>query len=372
MNENPHIIPFCASTPGTLGVEMEWMTVDAVSGAQVPAAPEVLRRMGNTPRIKPELFTSTIEVNTSIHTDTAACMAELHDYYRTVRDLLSEQNAALLSSGTHPYSHWREQSISADARYERLLERLQWVARRFNIFGIHVHIGMPSGDACIQAMNQLLPIMPVFLAISANSPFWHGEDTGLAACRIKIFEGLSQGGMPFYFENWQDFEHCAGRLKATDSIDSVRDIWWEMRPHPDFGTLEIRTGDMPAHREDAAAYIAYVRAEAMAALTVSEIPRVHPSLVRENRWRACRYGMAATIIDPFSEELLPVVEWLEKRLEHLADCGAVPADLKMVADRIPYWRRHGGGAELQRRLYGNHAAFPAMIQAMREEDGWHE
>ena len=372
MSESLNAIPFCTSAPGTLGVEMEWMTVDCESGAQVPAAPEVLRVLGETPRIKPELFTSTIEVNTAIHTDTSACMAELQKHYHTVREILAEQNADLLSSATHPFSHWRDQTVSADARYERLLERLQWVARRFNIFGIHVHIGMPDGDACIQAMNQLLPVMPVFLAISANSPFWHGEDTGLAACRIKIFEGLSQGGMPFYFENWRDFEHCAGRLMATDSIDSVRDIWWEMRPHPDFGTLEIRAGDMPARRSDAAAYIAYVRAEAMAALTVSEIPRVHPSLVRENRWRACRYGLAATIIDPFSEELLPVLDWLEDRLAHLADCGAESADLEIVARQIPYWREHGDGARLQRALYGNHADFPAMIRAMRERDGWHE
>lgn len=372
MTEKLHSIPFCTSTPGTLGVEMEWLTIDKESGTQIPAAPDVFRIIGDTPRIKPELFTSTVEINSAIHTDTLSCLDELHGHYRTVSDILALNNATLLSSGTHPFSHWREQTVSADERYERLLERLQWVARRFNIFGIHVHVGMPSGDACIGAMNQLLPIMPVFLAISANSPFWHGEDTGLAACRIKIFEGLSQGGMPFYFENWHDFEHCAGRLQATGSIDSVRDIWWEMRPHPDFGTLEIRVGDMPARRDDAAAYIAYVRAEAIAALSASGIPRVHPSLVRENRWRASRYGLKATIIDPFTEELLPVVDWLEKRLEHLAACGADTAELEIVASRIPDWRQHGGGTELQRRLYGKHGAFPAMIRAMCEQDGWHD
>ena len=370
MSESLHSILFHDSMPGTLGVEMEWLTVDAETGAQIPAAPEVFQAVGQTPRIKPELFTSTVEINSDIHSDTPACIEELCGYHQTVSKILSARNAALLASGTHPFSHWRDQTVSNDPRYARLLEQLQWVARRFNIFGIHVHVGMPDGDTCIQALNHLLPIMPVFLAISANSPYWQGEDTGLAASRIKVFEGLSQGGMPFYFKNWQDFEHCADRLLATGSIDSVRDIWWEMRPHPDFGTLEIRIGDMPARRDDAAAYIAYVRAEAIAAMSLSQIPYVHPSLIRENRWRACRYGMAATMIDPVSEDLLPVLDWLETRLEYLAGHGVGTSELDIVAGQIPRWRKHGGGAELQRRLYDTEADFSAMIGAMREQDGW--
>ena len=370
MTDNLHSVVFHDSMPGTLGVEMEWLTVDAETGIQIPAAPAVFDTVGPSLRIKPELFTSTIEINSDIHNNTPACVEEISGHYQTVSDILSHQNAALLSSATHPFARWRDQQITDDPRYKRLLDRLQWMARRFNIFGIHVHVGMPDGDTCIQAMNHLLPIMPVFLAISANSPYWQGEDTGLAASRIKIFEGLSQGGMPFYFKNWQDFEHCAGRLEATGSIDSVRDIWWEMRPHPDFGTLEIRIGDMPIRREDATAYNAYVRAEAIAAMSMSETPCVHPSLIRENRWRACRYGMAATIIDPASEELLPVLDWLETRLEYLAGHGADSSELDIVAGQIPQWRKNGGGAEIQRQLYDTDADFSAMISTMREQDGW--
>ena len=318
MHQSVDTIHFHGSLPGTLGVEMEWMTVDAETGQQTPAAPAVFDVVGDTPRIKPELFTSIVEINTDIHTNTMAAIQQLQQLYQQVSTILHTQQAALLSSSTHPFSHWRDQQVSDDPRYARLLQRLRWVARRFNICGIHAHIGMPDGDCCIQSMNQLLPIMPVFLAISANSPYWHGEATGLKASRIKIFEGLSQGGMPFYFNDWQDFEHCATRLKATGSIDSVRDIWWEMRPHPDFGTLEIRIGDMPGSVEDTAAYIAYVRAEAIAAMHMTDIPRTHPSLIRENRWRACRYGIHATMIDPFSEALIPVLDWLRNRLDTLA------------------------------------------------------
>jgi len=370
MSDTANGIPFNHSSPGTLGVEMEWMSVDADSGLQVPLAPYVFSVIGQTPRIKAELFTSIVEINTAIHTGTAAAMQELLALYRQVDAVLQQKNGALLSSGTHPFSHWRDQVVSDDPRYFQLLKRLQWVARRFNICGIHTHIGMPDGNSCIRVMNQLLPIMPVFLAISANSPFWHGEQTGLAASRIKIFEGLSQGGMPFYFADWQDFEHCTQRLMATGSIGSVRDIWWEMRPHPDFGTLEVRIGDMPASFDDAAAYVAYVRAEAVAAIHHTENLKVHPSLIRENRWRACRYGMAATIIDPYSEELIPVLDWLEKRLERLSQYGIDQRELQLVTSRIPYWRAHGGGAESQRNLYNTSEDFSAMVRAMREQDGW--
>jgi carboxylate-amine ligase len=363
-------IAFHDSAPGTLGVEMEWMCVDTDSGEQVPAAPDALAIIGDTPRIKPELFTSIIEINTDIHTGTTAAIGQLRELYAQVDSVLSNSHAALLGSSTHPFSHWRDQQVSDDPRYAKLLRRLRWVARRFNICGIHTHIGMPDGDTCIRALNHLLPIMPVFLAISANSPFWHGEKTGLMSSRIKIFEGLSQGGMPFYFKHWQDFEHCAARLMATGSIDSVRDIWWEMRPHPDFGTLEIRIGDMPGTCDDAAAYIAYVRAEAIAAMAPQQRPKVHPSLIRENRWRACRYGMHATIIDPFSEELIPVLDWLERRLEMLAAHGADTNELAIVANRIPHWHQYGGGADMQRNIYQRSGDFVDMVKAMRKQDGW--
>ena len=370
-HEQINYLPFKPSELGSTGVEMEWITVDSKSGAQVPLAPELLDSIPASPRIKQELFTSTIEINTDIHHQTDSCMDELSTLRSQVLQHLTPMGGALLSSGTHPFSRWRDQHVSDDPRYHKLLERLQWMAHRFNIFGIHVHIGMPDGDCCIHTMNQLLPIMPVFLAISANSPFWQGDDTGLCSSRVKIFEGLSQGGMPFYFKDWKDFEHCAGRLMATGSIDSVRDIWWEMRPHPDFGTLEIRIGDMPATKADTAAYIAYVRSEVVAA-TNSELPeaKVHPSLIRENRWRACRHGVQAEIIDPVTEEPVALLLWLGRRIEWLARHGADPKDLSIVEERLKAWQQHGDGASRQRRMFHQTDDLNSVVQRMYQEDGW--
>ncbi len=368
--KDAHRFPFSPSELGTLGVEMECFLIRAADGKQAPLAEELIRLCGQPGHVKPELFTSIVELNTGIHRQTDNCIAELSDWVRLSRKHLASLGGQLLCMGTHPFSHWREQKISADPRYQRLVHRLQWMARRFNICGIHVHVGMPNGDACIRTMNRLLPIMPAFLALSANSPFWHGDDTGLASTRIKIFEGLSQGGMPFYFRDWLDFEHCASRLMASGSIDSVRDIWWEMRPHPDFGTLEIRIGDMPASRQDAAAYIAYVRAEALAAFWGHGAPKLHPSLIRENRWRACRYGVHMEWIDPFTEEKVWFLDWLEQRLEALAHHAIPEAELMHVARMLPTWRRSGSGSHRQRHALLATEELPAMIAHMIDRDGW--
>jgi len=362
-------IVFNSSELGSLGVELEWITVDERHGGQTPAAPQLLARIPETPRIKAELFTSTIEINSSIHSQTSSCLGELRDIHQQVSSHLFDQNASLLAAGTHPFSRWQNQVVSDDPRYHRLLKRLQWMARRFNIFGVHVHVGMPDGETCIASMNRLIPVMPAFLAISANSPFWTGHDTGLSACRVKIFEGLSQGGMPFSFKDWRDFEHCVERLVSTKSIDSIRDIWWEMRPHPDFGTLEIRIGDMPATFDDALAYTAYVRAETMAASHGFGFPTTHPSLIRENRWRACRYGCRAEIIDPESEEVKPVLDWIESRLDRLGEHGADLLDLEIIRGRLPFWRQNGDGACRQRQIYARCPQEKDMIRQM-QNDGW--
>ena len=363
-------IQFVPSKPGTLGIEMEWITVDAASGMQSPLAPAVFAAIAPTPRIKPELFASTIEINTGIHTQSRPCIDEMASTHQQVSRILAIHGGALLSSGTHPFSSWRHQQITVDPRYRRLIDEQRRAAHRFNIFGIHVHVGMPDGDACIRTMNHLMPIVPFFLAVSANSPYWHGEDTGLSSYRVKVSENLSQGGMPFYFDDWQDFKHCVRRLIATHSIETVREIWWEMRPHPDFGTLEIRVGDMPATAEDTLAYVAYVRSECLAALATQHPPqRMHPSLIRENRWRACRHGMQARIIDPLSEKQSDFLAWLERRLEHLASVGAPVDDLAAVQARLPAWKKHGDGAARQRRIRTQTTSEAAMVERMRD-DGW--
>ncbi len=357
-------------------MELEWITVAREGGAQVPVAPALLAALppGFRPRIKAELFASTVEINSAVHEETAACFEELAALRRFVLEQSQMGSTALLASGTHPFSHWRDQQVSDDPRYHRLLRRMGWMARRFNIFGMHIHVGVEDGTQCIRALNALLPVMHIFLAISANSPFWHGDDSGLSSCRLKVFEGLSQSGMPFYFRDWLDFSTCVARLQLTGSIDSIREIWWEMRPHPDFGTLEVRICDMPATFADARALAALVRAEVMTAASGEQMidGRVHPSLIRENRWRACRYGVVAEVIDPASGDVVPLCDALEARLRWLERVGvAHTGDLELVARMLPVWRIRGDGAMRQRAfLRGCGGDFSMLVQRMWYEDGW--
>ncbi len=370
-------LPFHPSATGSIGVELEWVTVDAASGAQVAAAPDLLAALPEpegVPRIKAELFASTIEINSDIHHDVRACFAQLARLRRFVLRQPRMEGAALLASGTHPFSHWREQQVSDDPRYHKLLKRMGWMARRFNIFGMHVHVGIGDGEQCITAHNALLPVMHLFLALSANSPLWHGDDTGLASSRLKVFEGLSQSGMPFYFANWRDFSTCVERLKATGSIDSIREIWWEVRPHPDFGTLEMRICDMPATFAEARALTALIRAEVMTAAAgcTMATKRVHPSLIRENRWRACRYGVEAVMIDPYRGETVPLLDWLRQRLRWLAaQSVAEEDDLALVHEALPRWQREGDGARRQRLLLRQQDGdLRRLVTQMRQHDGW--
>jgi carboxylate-amine ligase len=357
-------ITFIPSPNPTIGVELEWFLVDPSSGEQIPHAPDLLQQWQlalHTGNLKGELFTSIIEMNSAIHRNSSECLDELCSIKQQLEGM--QQTCNLLPSSTHPFSRWQEQQVSSNPRYHTLAKRLCWSLQRYNIVGIHVHIGMPDGETCIQASNRLLPILPMFLAMSANSPYWSNHDTGLASSRIKVAENLSQGGMPFYFQNWADFQRCAQQLMQTGSIDSIRDIWWEMRPHPDYGTLEIRIGDLPANEADTRAYAAYVRAEAIAATQVDFAGSrpIHHSLIRENRWRACRYGMRAEIIDPFTAQCLPWLDWLEMRLTQLQNY-APAEELAVVHARLDDWQQHGDGAERQRQL--RHETSSARIQRM--------
>jgi len=372
-------LPFNHSAFGSIGVELEWITVDQASGAQIAAAPALLASLSNTAiasRIKAELFASTIEINSDIHHDVTSCFAELAQLRRFVLAQPSMQGVGLLAAGTHPFSHWRDQQVSDDPRYHQLLQRMGWMARRFNIFGMHVHVGIGDGERCITALNALLPVMHLFLAISANSPLWHGDDTGLASSRLKVFEGLSQSGMPFYFENWQDFSRCVEQLQSTGSIDSIREIWWEMRPHPNFGTLEMRICDMPASFTDALALTALIRAEVMTAAAGITMTgkRVHPSLIRENRWRACRYGMDAIMIDPYHGHTVTLLTWLQQRLQWLSEQAvAFPQDLDIITQALPRWQTQGDGALRQRKqLQQCDGDLHSLVQQMRENDGWEQ
>lgn len=293
-------INFNTAPDYTLGIELEIQTINPQSGELVSGADLILSQLSGNVMFKPELFNSTIEINTPVCHNLNELEESLQKNLNIIHKIARKNQLDILISGCHPFSSWQHQEITKQERYQNLLHRVQWPVRQFLIFGLHVHIGIDNADKAIYVMNRLTNYLPHLIALSASSPFWNGFDTGLATSRIKVFEELPNAGMPYYFNNWEKYSQLVETLIKTNSIDTVRDIWWDIRPHPIFGTIEVRVCDaMPTLKENLAL-------TALIYLLVMKfgkefkkngrMPRLERWILQENKWRAARYGIQGEII----------------------------------------------------------------------------
>lgn len=334
-------IEFRASERASLGVEMELTLVDRETGALVSAATEILTEIGadhpegRHPKAKHELFECTVEAITGICATPAEAKADLSATIAEVRAAARSRGLELVSTGSHPFSHPHEQRISPDPRYAALVEEMQWAARRLQIFGIHYHVGVRSGEKSIVIANALQHYLGHVLALSASSPYWEGHDTGLASCRVKVFEGLPTAGLPPVIADWADFEQFMHTLVSAQAITSIRDVWWDVRPHPNFGTVELRICDaMPTVREVVAVG---ALVQSLVHRTDVQIDAGEPLLVprewtvRQNKWLAARYGLEAELI----------VDDEGTRL------SARDAVAELISELVPFARDLGCEAELR-------------------------
>ncbi len=297
-------IVFEGSDGPTLGIEMELEVVDRETRELAPAASELISELsgevGDHPKVKHELLDSTIEVITGINSTVADGRRDIEATFAEIAPLLPRRNLALLCSGSHPFSKWEEQGISPDRRYAELMENFQWVGRRLQIFGIHFHVGVRSGRKAISILNSLANYIPHFLALSASSPYWGGQDTGLASARSKVFEGLPTAGLPYILGSWEDFQSFMSTLIAADAIHSVREVWWDIRPHPGFGTVELRICDGVGSLDELASLAALAQSLVTQLDNLDDrgfkLPVPKDWILRQNKWRAARYGIDAQII----------------------------------------------------------------------------
>ena len=226
-----------------------------------------------------------------------------------------------MCSGTHPTTDWVTQQISDSPRYQELVERNQWLARQLQIFGVHCHVGVRSADKVMPIVNALLSYVPHFLALSASSPYWIGCDTGLASYRSKVFEALPTAGLPYQLSGWDQFERYMELLISTNAIQTVREVWWDVRPHPNFGTVELRICDgLPTLDEvTAVAAMAQCLVEQMDSQLDRgyQLPEPRAWVVRENKWRAARYGLDADIVVNAQGTVRPVRVALTDLVEEL-------------------------------------------------------
>ena len=318
-------IPFASSERSSLGVEWELMLVDretrelSSGGAEVLAAlsPDGVEHRG----AKAELLQSTIEIVTGVCQTVGEATADLARTIEQVRVEADRRGLALMCAGTHPSTDWRSQQITEHERYQKLIDDMQWLARRLQIFGVHVHVGTRSPDKAVFFVNALTAYVPHFLALSASSPYWKGSDTGLASARSKVFEGLPTAGLPFMLDDWAEFELYMDTLIQTRTIASIKEVWWDIRPHPTYGTVELRICDgLPTMGE-----VGMVAALSQCLVEMFDremdkgykLPKPKQWVVRENKWRAARHGMDAEIIAGPDNRLVPVRDALAELVQDL-------------------------------------------------------
>jgi carboxylate-amine ligase len=345
--------------PLTIGIEEEFMLLDADSLALVSRIDDVLAAVAGTPlegRVMPELMECTVEVATGVCATIDDARRDLLSIRRELGSVLRSLGLRLGGSGTHPFSIPEQQRIASRDRYRWLVEQLQYVAREELVFGMHVHVAVPDAETAIRVMEGVLVELPVLLALSANSPFWRGEPSGLASTRTAVFAGFPRSGLPPRFTSYDDYAETVSWLEATGAIADYTHLWWDVRPHPRLGTLELRVCDVQFDVDYALALAAYV--QALVAQLIDEIgsgrapATYHRLLVGENKWLAARHGLDAPLIDLAAGRrvTLQAGQLARRRLRQLAPYARELGCLEALEpiERILDW---GTGATRQLRVY---------------------
>ena len=321
-------LEFNANAEPTVGLELELALVDADTMELSSSIGELLKRLpqDEDKRFKPELIQCCVEINTDVCRTIGEAEADLRSRLQLVEAATDELGLRLFWGASHPFSQWGDQQITPDDRYLMLLNLLQEMARRMVTFGLHVHVGVDTGDKAVMICDRIMQHLPTLLALSCSSPFWEGRDTGLQSMRSKIMEGLPTAGLPAQMRNWSEYVWLVNHMVDTGFINTIREIWWDVRPHHNFGTVEVRVCDMPGSLQDALAIAALV--QCLVKALSDEIDHGaylhdhHPMMVRQNKWRACRFGPRAQLVSTANYQARPVnqiVEDLVERLRPVAD-----------------------------------------------------
>jgi carboxylate-amine ligase len=341
----------------TIGIEEEYQTIDPITrdlrshiDSEIIAKGKMLLKEA----VKAEMHQSVVEVGTGVCRDIKDAAKEVKELRSEIVKLAKQNNLRLAASGTHPFADWRKQDIYPDQRYYTIVQDLKMVARANLIFGLHVHIGIEDREMQIQLMNASRYFLPHILALSTNSPFWQGMDTGLKSYRGKVFDKFPRTNIPDYFPSWGEYETFVNLLVKTNCIDNAKKIWWDIRPHPNFPTLEFRICDVPMRADETIAIAALIQAtiaKLYKLLAANQSFRLYRrALIMENKWRASRYGLDGKIIDFGKQIEVPVRDLIYEYLEFVDDV----VDELGSRQEINYIHRileHGTGADRQLRIF---------------------
>jgi len=341
----------------SIGIEEEYQTIDPETrDLRSHIASEILpkAKLALQEAVKPEMHQSVIEVGTRVCKDIKEARENIQSLRRQMITLASEQGMLLAAASTHPFSDWKLQEIYPDERYAQVVEDMQLIARANLVFGLHVHIGIEDRNTAIHIMNSMRYFLPHILALSSNSPFWMGMNTGFKSYRCKVFERFPRTNIPDVFANWAEYETFVDLLVKTHCIDNGKKIWWDIRPHPFFHTLEVRVCDIPMRLDETIALAALIQA------TMAMLYELHASnksyriygrsLIMENKFRASRYGIQGKLIDFGKEEEVPVRDLMLEYLELIDDVVDELGSREEI-DYIHQMLEMGTGADRQLKVF---------------------
>jgi carboxylate-amine ligase len=322
------VIEFHSNKTPSLGIEIELGLIDEHTMALSSSFAELKKELPARDEdcIKPELMQCVLEINTGVCATVDEAEADLRGKLAEVEAVADRLGLRLWWGASHPFSKWCEQQVTPDDRYYKLVDLLQELARRLITFGLHVHVGVDSGDKAVMICDRILRHLPTFLALSVSSPFWEGRQTGLQSHRSKVMDGLPTAGLPTLMRNWSEYVWLVNHMVATGFINTIREIWWDVRPHHNFGTVEVRICDMPGNLTDTLAIAAL--AQCLVKALSDEIDHgtyqhdCHPMMVQQNKWRAARFGNQAMLVDTYTYEVAPTAEVVEQMVEKLRATAA--------------------------------------------------
>jgi carboxylate-amine ligase len=357
----------------TLGIEEEYQTIDPETrDLRSHIATEMLAKgkLRLEERVKAEMHQSVIEVGTRICENIQEAQEDLFDLRRNMIRLAEEHGLMLVAGATHPFADWRVQEIYPDPRYAQVVEDLQLVARSNLIFGLHVHVGIEDREAAIRIMNSLRYFLPHILALSTNSPFWLGMETGYKSYRAKVFENFPRTNLPDTFSSYSEFEQYVNLLIKTNCIDDAKKIWWDIRPHPYFSTVEVRICDIPLTAPESIAIAALIQATALKLWHLharnQDFRQYSRALLMENKFRAVRYGLDGKMIDFGKQVEVPARELILEYLDFVSDAVDELGSHKEIG-YIHTMLEQGSGADRQLRVFRETGSLKSVVDYMAEQ-----
>ena len=358
-------LEFRKSAPLTMGVELELQLVHARDCDLTRAASDLLSQVAkrrHPGEIKPEITESMIEVSTGIHSRYAPLRAELQQLRDTLLEVAAQLNVGVAGGGAHPFQHWSERRIMDAPRMKHVSQLYGYLAKQFTVFGQHVHLGCPDGDDALYLLHAVSRYIPHLIALSAASPYYQGVDTAFESSRLNAVFAFPLSGRAPFVQTWDEFNAYFGRLRGAGIVESMKDFYWDIRPKPEFGTIEIRVCDTPLTVERAAALAAY--AQALARWLLVERPhRISEDLYLAytyNRFQACRFGLGGEFVDPVAGTRRGIGEEVLATLEALA-AHARELDSEAALGEIEAIVRQGNDARWMRERYADSGSLPDLV-----------